>query len=75
MYHEATFMNDMLNRAVETFHTTSLQAGEIAVKAGVKQLLLGHFSARYRELEPLLAECKSVFANSKLATEGLTFEI
>jgi ribonuclease Z len=68
-------MNDMLNRAIETFHTTSLQAGEIAVRAGVKQLLLGHFSARYRELDPLLEECRTVFANSKLALEGQTFEI
>ncbi len=75
LYHEATFMNDMLNRAIETFHTTSLQAGEIAVRAGVKQLLLGHFSARYRELDPLLEECRTVFANSKLALEGQTFEI
>jgi ribonuclease Z len=75
LYHEATFMHDMLDRATETFHTTSLQAGEIAVKAGVNQLLLGHFSARYRELDPLLEECKSVFPNSKLAIEGQTFEV
>lgn len=75
LYHEATFMHDMLSRAEETFHTTSLQAGEIAVKAGVKQLLLGHFSARYRELDPLLEECKTVFKNSKLAIEGHTFQI
>ena len=75
LYHEATFMHDMLDRANETFHTTSLQAGQIAVKAGVKQLLLGHFSARYRDLEPLLEECKTVFKNTKLATEGQTFEI
>lgn len=75
LYHEATFMHDMLDRAKETFHTTSLQAGEIALKAGVNQLLLGHFSARYRELDPLLDECKTVFPNTKLAIEGQTFEI
>lgn len=75
LYHEATFMHDMLDRAKETFHTTSLQAGEIALKAGVSQLLLGHFSARYRELDPLLEECKTVFPNTKLAIEGQTFEI
>ncbi|MBC8052716.1 MAG: ribonuclease Z [Sphingobacteriaceae bacterium] len=75
LYHEATFMNDMLSRAEETFHTTTLQAGEIAVKAEVKQLLIGHFSARYKELEPLLEESKSVFKNTKLAIEGHTFEI
>jgi ribonuclease Z len=75
LYHEATFMHDMLNRAEETFHTTTLQAGEIAVRAEVKQLLIGHFSARYKELEPLLEESKSVFRNTKLAIEGQTFEI
>jgi ribonuclease Z len=68
-------MHDMLSRAEETFHTTTLQAGEIAVKAGVKQLLIGHFSARYKELEPLLVESKMLFENTKLAIEGQTFEV
>ncbi len=75
LYHEATFMNDMLARAEETFHTTALQAGEIALKANVKKLLVGHFSARYRELEPLLEEAKSVFPETLLAVEGQTFQI
>ena len=75
LYHEATFLHNMLDRAKETFHTTALEAGEIALKAGVKQLLLGHFSARYRELEPILEEAKSVFPNAKLAIEGVTFQI
>ncbi len=75
LYHEATFMHDLLGRATDTFHTTALQAGQIALKANVGQLLLGHFSARYRELEPLLLEAQSVFPNSKLALEGATFMI
>ena len=75
LYHESTFMHDMLDRAQETFHTTSLQAAEIAIKANVKQLLLGHFSARYRELDPMLLEAQTLFPNSKLATEGTVFEL
>ena len=75
LYHEATFMNDMLGRAEETFHTTALQAGEVALKAKVKRLLIGHFSARYRELEPLLEEARSIFPSTSLAIEGKTFEI
>ena len=75
LYHEATFMNDMLERAQETYHTTCLQAGEIALKANVKKLIIGHFSARYHELEPLLEECKTIFPNSFLAIEGERFEI
>jgi ribonuclease Z len=75
LYHEATFMNDMLARAEETFHTTALQAGEIALKANVKKLLIGHFSARYRDLEPLLEEARSIFTETSLAIEGKTFGI
>lgn len=70
LYHEATFLHDMLSRAKETFHTTALQAGEIAEKAGVKQLMIGHFSARYKNLEPLLEEARSKFKETILAVEG-----
>ncbi|MEY5069273.1 MAG: hypothetical protein RLZ47_1135 [Bacteroidota bacterium] len=75
LYHESTFMHDMLARAEETYHTTALQAGEIAKRAEVKQLLIGHFSARYRDLDPLLEEARSVFPNTDLAIEGQKFEI
>ncbi|HEY1023780.1 MAG TPA: ribonuclease Z [Sphingobacteriaceae bacterium] len=75
LYHEATFLHDMLERATETFHTTALQAGQIAAKANAKDLLIGHFSARYKELEPLEAEAASLFPNTRLAREGETFEV
>ena len=75
LYHEATFMHDMVDRATETFHTTSLQAAEVAIKANVERLLVGHFSARYRDLEPLLAEAKGIFSNTFLATEGTVFRL
>ncbi|WP_423146113.1 ribonuclease Z [Rubrolithibacter danxiaensis] len=75
LYHEATFLHDMLDRAKETFHTTALEAGTIALEAGVKKLLIGHFSARYKDLEPLLTEVRSIFPSSELAIEGQTFEI
>jgi len=75
LYHESTFLHNMAERAKETFHTTALEAGEVALRAGAKQLLLGHYSARYRELEPLLEEARSVFPNAKLALEGKTYQI
>jgi ribonuclease Z len=75
LYHEATFMHDRLDRAKETFHTTSVQAAELAKKANVKQLLLGHFSARYKNLEPLLEEAREVFPDTALALEGLKFTV
>lgn len=70
LYHEATFLNDLLPRAKETFHTTALQAGLIAQKAQVNKLMLGHFSARYKDLQPILEEARQNFQNTVLASEG-----
>jgi ribonuclease Z len=75
LYHEATFLNNMLDRAQETYHTTALQAGEVALKANVSKLLIGHFSARYKTLNELLDETRSVFPETELAVEGKTFAI
>ncbi len=75
LYHEATFAHDMLDRAKETHHTTALQAGEIAKQNGIKKLIIGHFSARYKTLAELYDEASSVFPNTELAIEGRTFII
>lgn len=73
LYHEATFLNNMLDRALETHHTTALQAGQVALETGAKKLLIGHFSARYKTLAELLDEARSVFPETELAIEGKTF--
>ncbi len=70
LYHEATFMHNMEHRAKETFHTTALQAATLALKAEVVKLMIGHYSARYKDLDPLLIEAQSVFKNTVLAIEG-----
>jgi ribonuclease Z len=75
LYHESTFLNDMLERAQSTYHTTALQAGNVALQTGAKRLLLGHFSARYKTLTELLDEAKTVFPETELAVEGKTFVI
>ncbi|WP_132533269.1 ribonuclease Z [Pedobacter psychrotolerans] len=75
LYHEATFMHELLDRANETHHTTAKQAGEIAKINGVKKLLIGHFSSRYKTLQMLLEETQSVFENTELAVEGRTFQL
>lgn len=75
LYHEATFLTDELNKANETLHSTAAQAAEIARACGAKKLLIGHFSARYKELEPVLAEATAIFPETTLATEGLTIEL
>ena len=73
LYHEATFMEDAKDRAKVTQHSTARQAATIALKAGVKQLIIGHFSARYQNYDPLLKEAKEVFPNTLLAEERKTF--
>ena len=75
LYHEATFGHDLLDRAVTTYHTTARQAGQIALLAQTKKLLIGHFSARYKELTPLLEEAADVFSKTELALEGKKFLI
>ena len=71
LYHEATFLEDKKERAKETFHSTAAQAAEIAKKAAVGQLLLGHFSARYKEMDLFLSEAKVIFDNVALAEDGI----
>lgn len=75
LYHEATFLDNMADRARETHHTTALQAANIALQTHAKKLLIGHFSARYKSLDELLAEAQSVFPDTELAIEGKTFVI
>jgi ribonuclease Z len=75
LYHEATFHSDHADRAKYTFHTTSEEAALIAKKADVKQLLIGHFSGRYKDVYPLYEEAKSIFENTLLAEEGRSYMI
>lgn len=75
LFHEATFANTELARAKETFHTTAMQAGEIARAAGVKKLVIGHFSARYDDESVLLQEASGVFAETVLARETMCVEV
>ncbi len=75
LYHEATFMNDRAANAADKFHSTTGQAATIAKKACVKKLVIGHYSARYDNLEPLLDEARFVFPETELAEDGSVFDI
>ena len=75
LYHESTFLNEHEERAAKTFHSTASQAAQIAKQAEVKQLLLGHFSARYRDLDLFLTEAQIHFVNCLLATDGKKLKI
>jgi ribonuclease Z len=75
LYHEATFGSDEESKAIETQHSTASQAALIARQADVQKLLIGHFSARYKELAPLLEEARMIFPSVELAIEGTVFSI
>jgi ribonuclease Z len=75
LYHEATFLHERVQRATDTFHSTALQAGQIASKACAKKMLIGHFSSSYPSTEPFLQEAKTVFDNTYIAVEGNTYGV
>ena len=53
LYHEATFLHNMKEFAKETGHSTAKQAGVVAKAAGVKRLVIGHYSNRYQDIDIL----------------------
>ncbi len=75
LYHEATFLHQDKILAKRTGHTTAKQAATIARDAEVGRLVLGHFSSRYRDLQPLHREAKEVFSNTVLASDNLVIEL
>ncbi|MBE0647946.1 MAG: ribonuclease Z [Bacteroidales bacterium] len=75
LYHETTFMQDRAASAADKLHSTTIEAATIARKSKVKKLLIGHFSARYDDLIPLLEEARSVFPETFLAEDGATMHV
>ncbi|MCH5689420.1 hypothetical protein LWM68_37370 [Niabella sp. W65] len=70
IYHETTYHDALAEIAITRFHSTTRQAGKIAQLAGVKKLLIGHFSSKYDTLEEFESETREVFPNTDLALEG-----
>lgn len=75
LYHEATFANGELKLAKRTGHSTAEHAAIIASKAEVKELIIGHFSSRYKSITMLVDEAKSIFPNTLGVEDGMIFEI
>ena len=74
LYHESTFLDTEEHLCEKTMHSTAKQAATIALKANVKQLVLGHFSTRYGAIETFKEEAETVFANVHLADDGKVFD-
>jgi len=75
LYHETTYLKDLHERAAARYHSTTHQAAAVAKKAGVKKLLIGHFSSKYEVLDDFLTETCEVFPNTELALEGMCYKI
>jgi ribonuclease Z len=75
LYHETTYLQADTSKAHLRMHATTVEAAEMALNSGVRKLLIGHFSSKYKDLSPFLEEAQSIFANTELALEGTTFDI
>lgn len=75
LYHETTFLQDREALADTTKHSTAAQAASIAQQAQVKQLIIGHYSSRYKNIEAFKTEAQELFKNTLLADEGKVFKI
>lgn len=74
LYHESTFLESESDLATKTKHSTASQAAKIAESAGVKSLILGHYSTRYDGLQPFKEEAEVYFKPVLLADDGREFE-
>ena len=75
LYHEATFAKDCEALAKKTKHSTAKQAAQIAKEANVKQLILGHYSGRYKDVAAFKTEGEEVFNNTDIAEAGKVFTV
>lgn len=75
LYHESTFLESEVEKALRTMHSTAKQAATIALKANVKKLILGHFSTRYENIALFKEEAATIFSNVFLADDGKCFEL
>ena len=70
LFHEATFGKNMKRQAKLTSHSTSEDAAKIAKMANAGKLIVGHFSARYKDVDPIIKEAREIFSNTYSAEDG-----
>jgi len=75
LIHEATFADDLKERAAEEYHSTAGQAAEVAKEARVKLLVLTHISSRYEDPTVLLEQAEKIFPNSRVAEDLMRIDI
>ncbi|MCQ2178014.1 MAG: ribonuclease Z [Bacteroidales bacterium] len=75
LFHEATYPSEFSDKAVEHYHSTSLDAASCALRCGAGALIIGHYSSRFRDTDIYLEECRSIFRESYAANDLDVFEI
>lgn len=75
IYHECTYLEKDAHKAIAHHHSTAAQAAQMAKMANAKQLLLGHFSSKYKDLEPFREEASAIFQNVFVSVEGIAYEV
>ena len=75
LYHETTYSTREAMFAKGRGHSTTIEAAKVAAKAEAKKLIIGHFSSRYKSHDALVEECRTIFENTEIAAEGMTFNI
>jgi ribonuclease Z len=69
LIHESTYTDSQTDRALETQHSTTIQAAGTAKQANVKKLILTHISPRYKSADEIVNEAKTIFANTSIAND------
>ncbi|HPK09559.1 MAG TPA: hypothetical protein PK246_04425 [Saprospiraceae bacterium] len=75
LYHESTYLEDLVDKAIERGHSTAKQAAKFAKLINAKRLLLGHFSSRYDKRQVFREEAKEFFEESIIVKDGKTYFI
>lgn len=75
LYHEATYADDKFKTASLRGHSTAREAATVAKEAGVKHLILGHYSSQYMDNTRFRTEAMEVFPDVTLAREGLRLDL
>jgi len=75
LYHEATYSDEDIERAKKHFHSSASEAAAIAKLANVGRLIIGHFSARYKDIAPLVEQARKIFPNTDAAEDGMVISI
>ena len=75
LYHEATYLDELSEMAAARHHSTTLQAAQCALDAGVGKLVIGHYSSRGKDISLYEAECRTIFPNTYAASDLDVFDI